>query len=102
VNGSGGYFAGNLDALNDALAGGMVSWTTRDAHSSARTARSKRTALGHDATVRELEDRLNRCHVSNRPRVGAELERARARQGPTVFDWLLEAFEAGPATVVIR
>ena len=49
--------------------------------------------LGYEETVRQLELRLARCHPSNRPRVQADLDAARAGQGPTVFDWLVEIFE---------
>jgi RNAse (barnase) inhibitor barstar len=102
VNGPGGYFASNLDALDDALSGGMgqpedgrCTFVWEDSATSC-------AALGYEATVRALEERLRVCHASNRARVRADLDRARAGQGPTVFDWLLEAFESGPATLVLR
>ncbi len=93
VNGPGGYFGRNLDAFNDCLRGGfgtpedddfIVEWH-RHGHS--------RAALGYPETVRQLELRLAHCHPSNRTHVQADLEAARAGQGPTVFDWLVEIFE---------
>jgi RNAse (barnase) inhibitor barstar len=102
VNGPGGYFASNLDALSDALAGGMGQpedgvctfiWENSDA---------ARDALGYDETERQLEIRLSRCHPKSRPTVTADLHRARRREGPTVFDWLVQAFTDGPATLLLR
>jgi hypothetical protein len=102
VNGPGGYFASNLDAFDDALSGGMGQPEDGRCTFVWEDSAISRAALGYDETVRALEERLSRCHASNRPRVSADLERARARQGPTAFDWLLEAFESGPAALVMR
>jgi RNAse (barnase) inhibitor barstar len=102
VNGPGGYFASNLDALHDALAGGMGQPDDGRCTFVWEDSTASRSALGYDETVRELEDRLSRCHASNRPHVAAELSRARAHQGPTVFDWLVEAIESSPAAIVLR
>ena len=44
-------------------------------------------------TIRQLEKRLERNHSFNRERVEADLERAKKRQGQTVFDWLIEVIE---------
>lgn len=77
----------NLDAFDDILRGGFgtppggFTLVWRDA------ARSRRT-LGYPETVRQLEQRLARCHPSNRALVAAELALARRGAGPTVFDWL--------------
>jgi RNAse (barnase) inhibitor barstar len=82
VNGPGGYFGQNLDAFNDCLSGGfgtpddggfVVEW--RDHEVSRRN-------LGYPETVRQLELRPGRCHPSNRPFVRADLQAARAGQGP--------------------
>jgi hypothetical protein len=97
VNGPGGYFASNMDAFEDALAGGMGQpddgrctfvWT----HSE-----ESRSALGYPETVRQLELRLAKCHPTSRPLVEADLENARSAVGPSVFDWLVEAIEGSPA-----
>jgi RNAse (barnase) inhibitor barstar len=79
----------NLDAFNDILRGGfgtpedgfVFRWVN---------VKLSRDRLGYPETVRQLEHRLNRCHPTNRESVGADLQRARQRQGPTVFDWLVE------------
>jgi RNAse (barnase) inhibitor barstar len=79
----------NLDAFNDILRGGFetppkgftIEWKNH--------ALSKER-LGYDETVRQLEIRLGSCHPSNRDNVSRELERARAHQGPTVFNWLID------------
>lgn len=82
----------NLDALNDILRGGFG--TPRDGfvlhwQSSERS----REALGYRETIRQLKIRLARCHPSNRMMVRGQLWAARIRQGPTVFDWLVEIIE---------
>jgi RNAse (barnase) inhibitor barstar len=79
----------NLDAFNDILGGGFGTpeegFTLRwENHAVSKT------NLGYPETVRQLELRLARCHPTNRPHVAQELARARAQQGPTVFDWLVE------------
>jgi hypothetical protein len=87
---------GNLDAFNDILRGGfgtpdngfVLVW---------RASEVSRERLGHEQTVRELEDRLARCHPSNRDGVRREILRAERREGPTAFDWLVEVIRGhGP------
>lgn len=102
VNGPGGYFASNLDALHDALLGRMGQpedgrctfvWEDSDA---------SRRALGYTETVRQLERRLERCHPTNREKVRGDLRRAQAGDGPTVYEWLLECFDGSPATLLLH
>ena len=86
----------NLDALNDVLRGGFGTpeggFVLRWLHS----ARS-REALGHAATARWLERRLQGTHPADVAAVGEDLERARARKGKTLFDILVEIVRAhGP------
>jgi hypothetical protein len=102
VNRPGGYFAGNLDALDDALSGGMgqpddgrCTFIWEHSHDSRR-------ALGYPETVRQLEKRLERCHPTNRDKVEADLQRARAGEGPTAFDWLVQCFSGGSATLLLQ
>jgi RNAse (barnase) inhibitor barstar len=79
----------NLDAFNDILRGDFglppdgltIDWNNH--------ALSKER-LGYDETVRQLEIRLGTCHPESRERVLGDLERARAHQGPTVFNWLVD------------
>ncbi|KAK2595049.1 hypothetical protein QQS21_007239 [Conoideocrella luteorostrata] len=91
VNGPGGYFGRNLDSFHDCLRGGgfgtpadgnfCFEWQGHEV---------SRQHLGYEATVRELQVRLARCHESNRPMVLRELQTAEAGQGKTVFDWLVD------------
>lgn len=76
VNGPDGYFASNLDALYDALWGGMGQpddgrctfvWTDCE---------TSRSALGYPETVRQLEQRLQRRHPSNVAHVKDDLQLA--------------------------
>jgi len=74
----------NLDAFNDILRGGfgtpeagfVLRW---------RNAELSRDRLGYQETVRQLEKRMRRCHVTNRKYVKQELELARAGDGATVL-----------------
>jgi RNAse (barnase) inhibitor barstar len=82
----------NLDALNDILRGGFGTpedgFVLRWKNSSL-----SRERLGYPETVQQLELRLRHCHPSNRDFVERDLEQARNRHGPTVFDWLLEIIQ---------
>lgn len=79
----------NLDAFNDILRGGfgtpeggfVLRWRNSDL---------SRQRLGWEETLRQLGLRLERCHPSNRESFAAELERAKRREGATVFEWLFE------------
>jgi RNAse (barnase) inhibitor barstar len=79
VNEPGGYFASNLDALDDALSGGMGQpedgrwfvWVD---------SATSRAALRYEATVRALKERLRVRHASGRARVrAASIVRVQAR-----------------------
>jgi hypothetical protein len=79
---------GNLDAFNDILRGAfgtpdppwILWWENSDL---------ARLALGYDATVR-LEAVLEQCHPTNRKEVRERLGRAQRREGPTLFEEILE------------
>jgi RNAse (barnase) inhibitor barstar len=79
----------NLDAFDDILRGGfgtpdegfVLRWKNHEV---------SRQRLAYPETVRQLENRLERCHPTNRESVRGKLDLARAGQGPTVFDWLLD------------
>jgi RNAse (barnase) inhibitor barstar len=86
----------NLDAFNDILRGGfgtpddgfVLRWSNH--HIS-------QERLGYAETPRQLELKLERCHPTHRDECRAQLAAARARRGPTVFDWLVEIIEVhGP------
>lgn len=83
----------NLDAFNDILRGGfgtpedgfVLRWTNSE---------RSRVVLGHEETVRWLERRVEQCHPDNVPAFRSDLEAARAGQGPTLFDILVEIIRA--------
>lgn len=83
------FWGRNLNALDDILRGGFG---TPDEGFIIRWQRSdlSRESLGYDETVRQLERRLLGCHPSSRDNVLRELTEARTRNGPTVFEWLVE------------
>ena len=95
VNGPGGYFGRNLDAFNDCIGGGFGTPDDGDFEFHWHDHTVSREHLGYAETVRQLELRLARCHPTNRPCVAQDLAAARDRQGPTVFDWLVEIIEDG-------
>jgi hypothetical protein len=89
-------WTGNLDAFNDILRGGFgtpeAGFTIRIVNASAA-----RRTLGYPATIVWLNDRIERCHPSNRDGFMARLEDARAGRGLTIFDMLIEIIrEHGP------
>ncbi|MFB7369541.1 barstar family protein [Streptomyces sp. NPDC056222] len=103
VNGPGGYFGSSLDAFNDCLRGGYGAPENGDFTVEWHDHAHSRHALGHPETARQLELRLKRCHPDNRPAVAEKLDAARAGRGPTVFDRIVEIFEAQvPGALVLR
>ncbi|MFD9793496.1 barstar family protein [Streptomyces sp. NPDC059070] len=103
VNGPGGYFGKNLDALADCLHGGFGTPDDGDFRFEWHDHEEAREALGHAETARQLERRLAHCHFTNRESVAAELAAAREGHGPTVFDWLVGIFEReAPGRLLLR
>ncbi|MFH9352799.1 barstar family protein [Kitasatospora sp. NPDC017646] len=88
-----GYFGRNLDAFADCLSGGYGTPDDGDYVIEWRNHEVSRRELGHPETVRQLERRLAKVHPTNREQVAAELTAARAGEGPTVFDWLVDIIE---------
>jgi RNAse (barnase) inhibitor barstar len=93
VNGPGGYFGRNLDALADCLGGGMGTPDDGDFVVEWHDHELSRRALGREETVRQLGLRARRAHPDNRAEILDQLARARAGAGPTVFDWIVAVFE---------
>jgi hypothetical protein len=90
---------GNLDAFNDILRGGFgtpeTTWVLRWGNSDL-----SRSALGYEATVERLETLVTTCHPSNIDRVRARIELARRREGPTLFDEIVEIIRVhGPGGI---
>jgi RNAse (barnase) inhibitor barstar len=83
------YFKGNLDALNDMLAGGFGSpiggFVLRWENSAA-----SRQTLGYPETTKWIESHLQTCHHSNIPDFHKRLEDAQAGRGLTLFDIVVE------------
>ncbi len=82
----------NVDAFNDILRGGFGTpdegFTLVWKHSCLSKMR-----LGYSETVRQLEQRFQRCHPLNKTHVAEELSLARQGKGPTVFDWLIDIIQ---------
>jgi len=79
----------NLDAFNDILRGGFG--TPEDGFVLVwQGSNLSRERLSYPETIRQLEQKLQRCHPSNRAAVQLELAEAQLSKGPTVFDWLIE------------
>lgn len=91
--GADGYFGRNLDAFADCLSGGFGTPDDGDYVIEWRDHETSRRNLGYQETARQLELRLPRVHPTNRENVAARLAAARAGEGPTVFDWLVDIIE---------
>lgn len=81
VNDPGGYFAANLDGLDDSLRGGMGNPDDGRCTFVIEDAAALKEALGYPETVRQLERRLDRCHPTHRRLVMADLKRPGASKG---------------------
>ena len=84
-----GQWGRNLNAFNDSLRGGFG---TPDEGFTLRWKNHQvsRERLGHGETVRRLEKALTTVHPSHIPDLTKQLQAARAGNGPTAFDWLIE------------
>ena len=90
MNGPGGYFGENLDALWDCLRGGFGTpekgeYIIRWAHSE-----DSRASLSYDETRRQLADRYLYEHASWHDQTRQEREDAKRHVGRTVFDWVVD------------
>jgi RNAse (barnase) inhibitor barstar len=78
----------NLDAFHDVLGGGFgtpaggftLRWLNHQ---------TSRERLGYPETLRQLQRRRERADPSNHAAIDADIARAQAGEGPTVYDWLL-------------
>lgn len=61
-----------------------------------RDANYARATLGYDETVRQLLQQLRDCPPTALIKTAWALRAALRRQGPTVFDWLVEAVNRYP------
>ncbi|MDX3852794.1 barstar family protein [Streptomyces sp. AK02-01A] len=93
VNGPGGYFGRNLDALADCLHGGYGTPDDGDFVIEWRRHELSRRSLGQEETARTLQRRLARAHPDNRAALQARLDEVRAGRGSTVFDELVRLIE---------
>jgi RNAse (barnase) inhibitor barstar len=82
------WWGRNLDAFNDVLRsdfmpdhGYIIIW--KNSHLS-------KQFLGYEETVRQLTKRLERGHPDNVLFIQKQIDEAKRRIGPTVFDWLVE------------
>ncbi|MCB9325613.1 MAG: barstar family protein [Lewinellaceae bacterium] len=81
----------NLDAFDDLLEGGFgmhdygeeveLIWTNSD---------RSRMKLGYEETVKYFQDKLRKCHPSNKREVKNELEMAMNGKGETLFEMIVE------------
>ncbi|MGW9121689.1 barstar family protein [Streptomyces sp. NPDC055663] len=102
VNGPGGYFGRNLDALADCLGGGMGTPDDGDFVFEWRDHTTSAQALGHEETARRLRQSLDRVHPTNRAAVQQRLDEALAGRGPTLFDLIVEILADGTTPGTLR
>lgn len=88
----GSFWGRNLNAFNDILRGGFGTpedgFVIRWSHSEI-----SRENLGYPETIERLEKILEQCHPSDREPFRTDLMRARAGEGPTIFDWLIDIIQ---------
>jgi hypothetical protein len=77
----------NLDPFNECCAGPVL---PKAASFCGGPSDRSRRALGYGATAKRLESLLETCHPSNRAAVAGRLSNARAEQGPTLFDEIVD------------
>jgi RNAse (barnase) inhibitor barstar len=85
----GTYWGKNLDAFNDLLRGGfgtpeegfILVWENSEI---------SKKKLSYAETVRQLQYKLQKCHSTAKAKINIELQEAKNKTGPTVFDWLVE------------
>ncbi len=88
----GEYWGRNLDAFNNILRG--VGPPDEGFDLRWQNSALSQERLGYPETVRQLEHRLMTCQPDHVPVVTLELERARSRHGPTVFNWLMDIIQS--------
>lgn len=82
----------NFDGFDDMLGGGfgtpeigcVLFWDHHEV---------SRAFLGYEETIRVLEKRQEKSHPTARNDIAKNLRRAKRREGPTVFDDIIELFE---------
>jgi RNAse (barnase) inhibitor barstar len=79
----------DLDAFDDILEGGFGTPADGFTLKWSNAAFSKEK-LGYAETSKYLQEKLKRCHPSNREFVRAEFASARAGTGPTLYDRIIE------------
>lgn len=99
INGPGGYFGSNLDALRDCFAGAYRPSEPYTLHW--RNSDRSRELLGYETTVEVLRSRLKRCHRSNRTAIREAIKRAESGKGPTFFDEVLSVIEEADNVTLI-
>ncbi|MGW2084923.1 barstar family protein [Streptomyces sp. NPDC001880] len=102
VNGPGGYFGRNLDALADCLGGGMGTPDDGDFVFEWRHHTLSAQALGHEETACHLRRSLERAHPTNRPAMRERLDEALAGRGPTLFDLIVGILADGATPGTLR
>jgi RNAse (barnase) inhibitor barstar len=85
------WWGRNLDAFNDVLRsdfmpeqGYIIIW---------KNSQLSKQFLGYEETGKQLTKRLEKSHLDNVLSIQAQLDEAKQRIGPTVFDWLIEIIQ---------
>jgi len=85
------WWGRNLDAFNDVLRsdfmpeqGYIIIW---------KNSQLSKQFLGYEETGKQLTKRLEKSHLDNVLSIQAQLDEAKQRIEPTVFDWLIEIIQ---------
>lgn len=102
VGGPGTYFGANLDAFNDCLSGGFGTPEDRSFYFVLDDSSSVRERLGVAATVEWLREKLVDGNPNNSNYFLLEIDELERGTGRTLFDILLEIFEAQKVRLELR
>lgn len=82
---------GSLDALNDILRGGYGDIEEDDkVEITWKNSRKSIIDLGFEETINLLKDKYDTCHPVNKEFVLQEIQQAKNKLGPTIFDRIVE------------
>ncbi|WP_282154572.1 barstar family protein [Cytobacillus gottheilii] len=92
----------NLDTFNDILYGGFGDIECEEEYTIIwRNSLKSKKDLGYGETIIKLNEILKNCHPANKESTIQEINDAKMKKGPTIFDWLEEIIHANENVTLI-